>query len=108
MSSEKYVYLGGYIELPPESLEHQWPDLADYIKIHVDEFIRIPESTILISNYCDVNYANEQIQVLNLSPDLISLINLKFEVTHAKTLKEINNYYKDTLVIKVGLISYWR
>lgn len=108
MSSEKRIYLGGYLELPSESLKDQWDDLADYIKIHVDELVRLPKSSILISNYSDVNYAdyNEEYQILKLTPDILSLMNLKFEVTHSEAIKKINEYHKDKFIIKVGFFSY--
>lgn len=110
MSSEKRIYLGGYIELPENSLKHQWPDLASDLEIHVDEFVRFSSnSPILISNYGDVNFANEdeEIHILTLNLSISKLMTLKFEEQHGASIKKINKYYKNKFEIKVGFISYW-
>jgi len=109
MASYKKLYLGGYIVLPPESLEHQWYDLTHEIGIHVDDMRRVPGSCVVISNYTSVNYADEdaEVQVLEMDADSLTLMKLKFEVTHAKSLAKLSEYFKEDFEIKAGLVTYW-
>lgn len=108
MSSEKRIYLGGYIELPENALDQQWDDIADDLQIHVDEFVRVAHnSPILISNFVNFVKDDEEVKILTLNPSIIKYLNIQFDEKHGESIKKFQKHFKSTFEIKVGFISYY-
>ena len=104
MSSEKECYLGGYIELPKDI---DWWQMTEDLDI-VDEFIRISDLNVCISNSRSCNALTDQEYMkLDLNTKLLNNYKRLFEIEYSETLKKLAIHFGNEIEVKVGILTYW-